>query len=98
MCTIVRRIFLTNTSLPDTNVMTQLSSNVERAKALDHNNTALNATQGGRHRSAPLSFLDWIRDLWNRLGSPLSREGFALIPVKVRSFGWRRGKHGSGRR
>lgn len=97
MCTLVRRIFFTNTSLPDTNVMTQLSSNVERAKALDQP-IAATATQGGRHRSSPLSFLDWIRDLWNRLGSPMSQEGFALIPVKVRSFGRRRAKHGPGRR
>ena len=77
--------------------MTQLSSNVERAKALDHN-TAPIATQGGRHHSASLSFLDWIRDLWNRLGAPMPREGFGLIPVKVRSFGCRRAKHGSDRR
>ncbi len=77
--------------------MTQLSSHVERANALDQN-VAANPTDGYHHHSATLSFLDWIRDLWNRLGSPLSREGFALIPVKVRSFGWRRGKHGSGRR
>ena len=49
-------------------------------------------------RSASPSFMDWIRDLWNRLGSPMSREGFSLVPVKVEPFGMRRAMKGSGRR
>lgn len=40
-------------------------------------------------RSATISFMDWIRDLLGRSGTPLSHEGFSLVPVKRAPFGWR---------
>ena len=49
-------------------------------------------------RTPSPSFMDWIRELWNRLGSPMSREGFSLMPVTVDPFGWRRAMNGSGGR
>lgn len=39
-------------------------------------------------RRATPSLMDLIRDLWGRLGTPLSREGFSVLPVAHDPFGW----------
>ncbi len=79
-----------NTLLPDPIMTTQPSTNVQH-KSMQNASTPTS-------RNAFSSFMDWIRDLGNRLNSPMEREGFSLVPVKVESFGWRRSMKGSHRR
>ena len=47
-------------------------------------------------RTVASSFMDRVRALWGRLGSPLAREGFSLTPLGHDPFGWRRAMNGSG--
>lgn len=79
-----------NTLLPDPIMTTQHSSNLQH-KSMQNLSTPTS-------RNAFSSFMDLIRDLWNRLGSPMAQEGFSLVPVKVESFGRRRSIKGSRRR
>ncbi|MBZ0206628.1 MAG: hypothetical protein K8H89_09905 [Flavobacteriales bacterium] len=46
--------------------------------------------------TASPSLMDWIRDLWGKLGRPMSREGFSPAPVAQDPFGWRRAMIASG--
>ena len=57
----------------------------------------LNQSKPPARKMSP-SLMDWIRDLWERLGSPWSREGFSVLPVTHDPFGWRKAMHGSGGR
>lgn len=49
-------------------------------------------------RAGSPSFMDWIRDLWGRSGSPMSREGFSLMPVAIDPFGWRQAMNSRSRK
>ncbi len=84
-------------------IMNQLSSNMERATSLsqrfaEHAGHKTLRNLSDPSRSASPSLMDWIRDLWGRLGSPFSREGFSLMPVTIAPFGRRRAMNNSGRR
>ena len=91
--------------IQDTIIMTQLSSNVERAMAQQHR-APLTSVRSERSvdldlttaRTGRASFMDLIRDLWGRFGSPMTREGFSLVPVPRQPSGWRHGMNAFRRR
>ncbi len=84
--------------------MTRSYSNMERATSINERFAENEMPKGMNDPSSPksrkpwTSVMDWIRELWGRSVSTLSREGFSLMPITVQTSERRRAMRGPGRR